>query len=360
VPRGCRRVGIDLGDAVIKRPTTVAAWQGKTVAFDAWNILYQFLSNIRQPDGTPLMDKQGRVTSHLAGILYRTANLVEAGVRPVFVFDGPPHPLKTETLLARSERRDKALVEYEAAKEAGDTEASFSKAQQASRLTLPMVQQAQELLGGLGIPVVQAPGEGEAQAAVMCAAGSVDAVCSQDFDALLFGAPVLLRYLNGGRRKLPGKRIWVDVEPEAIRLDETLEGMQATREQLVDAAILIGTDYNPGIRGIGPKKALQLIRKAGGLEPLVERLARSPESADSAVERALIEQHANLMDRDTVRRLFLDPPADPGLPIEAEPVNPDAVRHLMVETHGFNAERVEAALQRFGSSKRRQQTLFDF
>ena len=158
-------MGIDLGDVVIKHPTTLQDLHGQTVAFDAWNVLYQFLSNIRQPDGTPLMDAQGRVTSHLAGCLYRTANLVEAGIKPVFVFDGQPHHLKRETLAARSERRKQAEADYQDAKAAGDDEKAFSKAQQTSKMTSDMADEAKHLLRSLGIPVIEAPSEGEAQAA---------------------------------------------------------------------------------------------------------------------------------------------------------------------------------------------------
>src|SRR5688572_5717755 len=115
MPRVAPHVGIDLGDVVVRRPTTLAALNGKRVAFDAWNILYQFLSSIRQPDGTPLKNREGNVTSHLAGTLYRTSALIENGVKPVFVFDGPPHPLKAETLADRSARKVKAQAEYEKA-----------------------------------------------------------------------------------------------------------------------------------------------------------------------------------------------------------------------------------------------------
>jgi flap endonuclease-1 len=237
-------VGIDLSDVVVKRPVTLTEYSGKRIAFDAWNILYQFLASIRQPDGTPLKDKEGNITSHLAGILYRTANLVEAGIQPVFVFDGEPHPLKANTLAERGARKREAQAAYESALEAGDLETARTKAQQTSRLTLPMVQQAQQLLEALGIPVVQAPGEGEAQAAWMCQQGLVHAACSQDYDSVLFGAPRLVRHMaTGGRRKLPGKQVWVDVAPEEIDLQQSLAALELSRQQLVDVALLVGTDF---------------------------------------------------------------------------------------------------------------------
>lgn len=354
-------MGIDLSDVVVRRPVAVTDYAGKRVAFDAWNILYQFLASIRQPDGTPLMDREGRITSHLAGILYRTGNLVEAGVWPIFVFDGPPHPLKRETLADRAARKVAAQADMEKAIAAGDLETARSKAQQTSRLTPPMVEQAQELLRGLGIPVLQAPGEGESLAAALCAAGQVHAACSQDYDAILFGAPRLVRSLSAaGRRKLPGKQVWVDVTPEEIDLQQTLAALGLTREQLVDAALLVGTDFHPGVKGIGAKKAVALIKKSGSLEQILERLAADPASAESAVELAILESHEALMDRDAVRRIFLDPIAVAGFDLEPRPVDGGKVRDLMVERHGFSAQRVEAALEKFNAARKRtaQKTLF--
>jgi flap endonuclease-1 len=370
-------VGIDLGDIVVRRPATMAEYAGKRIAFDAWNVLYQFLSSIRAPDGTPLKDKEGRVTSHLAGTLYRTASLVEAGIKPIFVFDGEPHPLKKETLAGRAARK----VEAEAARAAAETQRETAraagdeagveqaeqrmrtKAQQTSRLTVPMVEQATELLTALGIPVLQAPGEGEAQAAWMCQQGLVHAASSQDYDAVLFGTPRLVRHLSVvGRRKLPGKQVWVETQPEEITLEGSLQGSGLTREQLMDVALLVGTDFHPGIDGIGPKKALALVKKEGSLEALIERLAADPASASSAAERSILEQHEALVERETVRRIFLDPAHRAVSPEELEPRMPDApkVRRMMVETHGFSPDRVDTALERFGAARKRlgQKTLF--
>jgi flap endonuclease-1 len=372
-----RGVGIDLGDIVVRRPAAMADYAGKRVAFDAWNVLYQFLSSIRAPDGTPLKDAEGRVTSHLAGALYRTANLVEAGIRPAFVFDGEPHPLKRETLAGRAARKveaeaHRALAEADrdAARaegdEAGAEEAEGrmrTKAQQTSRLDLPMVQETMALFRALGVPVLQAPGEGEAQGAWMARQGLVHAVCSQDYDAVLFGAPRLVRNLSVvGRRKLPGKQVWVDAQPEEIGLEESLAASGLTRERLVDVALLVGTDFHPGIRGIGSKKALALVKKEGSLEALLDRLAANPSSASSAVERAILEQHEALADRDAVRRIFLEPAhvaVDPG-DLEMRAPDPPAVRRLMVDGHGFSPERVDTALERFGAARKKtgQKTLF--
>jgi flap endonuclease-1 len=392
-------VGIDLGDVVVRNPTRIPELAGQRLAFDAWNILYQFLASIRTPDGSPLKDREGHVTSHLMGIMTRTGALVEAGVKPVFVFDGPPHPLKARTLGEREARKTKAQADYDTALQAAEATAdedekeahmvtARTKAQQTSRLTLPMVAEAQELLRGLGIPVVLAPGEGEAQASWMAHTGLVDAAVSQDFDALLFGTPSLVRNLStGGRRKLPGRQVWVDVEPERIPLaeslahaacdqkrckvhaedpttaDPTYTHVGLSREQLIDAALLVGTDFHPGVKGIGAKKATAAIAKAGNLEALRQRIADTAPEKRSAMEKLIADQGDGAFPHlDEVRRIFREPA---HVPVQADalglrPPDPAAVKDLLVTRHGFGLDRVEAALAKFGAARGRaaQKTLF--
>jgi flap endonuclease-1 len=347
-------------EGLVVRETSLQHYSGKRLAVDAWNILYQFLASIRGPDGTPLKDSEGRITSHLQGLLNRTGALVEAGVRPVFVFDGKPHQLKSETLAQRSARKEQAQKEYEAAIEEGDLETARTKAQQTSRLTPPMVEGAKELLSALGIPVLDAPEDGEAQASWMAQRGLVDGVVSQDYDALLFGAPLLVRNLGvAGRRKLPGKQVWVDSPPKEIPLADSLASLGLTREQLVDVALLVGTDFHPGIKGIGAKKAITLIKEAGSLDALLSRVLSS--SPQSAVERYIVEQQESLDVKEEVRRMFLEP-AHVEVEGEFSVKAPDArrVREIMVERHGFNAERVESALGKYQAArgKQSQRTLF--
>lgn len=198
-------MGVNLSGLVEPKTIELSDLRGKTVAIDAYNMIYQFLSIIRQPDGSPLCDKEGRVTSQLSGILYRTSNLICQGIEPIFVFDGKPNELKKATLDERKERREKATAEWEEAKEAGDMKKAFSKAQQTSRMTPEIRGSSKSLIKALGLPMVEAPSDGEAQAAYMCKKGSVYAAASQDFDSLLFGTPTLVRNMTiTGRRKIPG------------------------------------------------------------------------------------------------------------------------------------------------------------
>ena len=325
-------VGINLRDILVVHPEEdLGAFEGRVLALDAYNAIYQFLSSIRQPDGTPLMDSQGRVTSHLSGVLYRTSSIMAKGVRMVFVFDGPPHPLKKETLEARRDVREKARKDWKVALEEGDMEGARMKAQQTSVLDKAMVVEVKDLLDAMGIPWVDAPGDGEAQASYMSAKGDVWAVASQDYDSLLFGSELLVRNATlSGRRKLPGRgrREYVQVVPERVDLRENLKAMGLTREQLVDAAILVGTDFNPGIKGIGPKSAIKLVRAHKDLEGVLR-------VKDVEVEHA-----------DEIRSIFLEPAKTDDYDTDFGKVDESAALRMLVDDHQFSESRVLSALKK--------------
>ncbi|MEA3199963.1 MAG: flap endonuclease [Thermoplasmata archaeon] len=323
-------MGVDLSDVVPKTARKLEDFQGKTIAIDAHNAIYQFLSSIRQPDGTPLKDKQGRITSHLSGLLYRTANLAESGIRPVYVFDGKPPELKRATIDERIERKEKAQAEMEQALAEGDEERARTKAQQTSYLSHDMVGESKALLDALGIPWVQAPGEGEAQAAHMAARGDVWAASSQDFDSLLFGAPRLVRNLAvTGKRKLPGKSIWVDVEPELIELEAVLGALGLSRQQLVEAGILVGTDFDAGVKGVGPKRAVKLIKDKGNLTDVLQQL------------------EADVPEAEQIREIFLKPNVTDTYSVAFKTADEAAVRDILVKQHDFGEERVKATFPRY-------------
>ncbi|MCD6240643.1 flap endonuclease-1, partial [Candidatus Bathyarchaeota archaeon] len=258
-------MGVYLTPIIVKHVLRLEDLKGKSFAVDANNYLYQFLALVRLPDGTPLRDSEGHVTSHLAGLMFRTTRLLyEYKIDLVFVFDGEPPSLKMAEISKRRELRDKAYEEWIRALQQGDLASAFSKAIVTSRLTSEMIEDAKRLLDLLGIPYVQAPSEAEAQAAYMALKGDVWAASSKDYDSLLFGAPRLLRYLTiTGKEYLPSKGTFRPLYPELIELNEFLSKHGISHEQLVDLAILIGTDFNEGIKGIGPKKALKLIKTYG-------------------------------------------------------------------------------------------------
>jgi len=328
-------MGVNLSGLTDPRNIELSDLRGKTIAVDAYNTIYQFLSIIRQPDGTPLTDSKGRVASHLSGLLYRTANLIEAGIEPSFVFDGKPHVLKSDTITGRRERREKAEGEWKKAVEEGDIKKAFSKAQQTSRMTPDIIESSRQLLKYLGLPVVDAPMDGEAQGAYMCMNNDVDAAASQDFDSLLFGTPSLIRNVTiTGRRKVPGKDIYRDVKVEWIDSKGFLESLGITREQLVDICILMGTDFNPGLQGIGPKKGLNLIKKHGDLEAVLQHI---DQEIDNYQE---------------IRDIFLHGDHSKEYDIRPQPMDAEGIKILLCDEYEFSEDRVSSAIARIENSRK--------
>ncbi|MFH1750715.1 MAG: flap endonuclease-1 [Candidatus Micrarchaeota archaeon] len=321
-------MGVAIGDIITTKKMTFDEIRGK-IAIDAYNALYQFLSIIRQPDGTPLMDSQGRVTSHLSGLFYRTCNMLEKGLQPIYVFDGPPSELKKRTLAERREKKQLAMEEFERAKELGKEAEMKVYAQQTTKLTKDMAEEGKRLLQLLGIPALQAKSEGEAQCSQMCREGLVQAAGSQDYDALLFGTPVLLKNLTiAGRRKLPRKNIFVEVVPERIELQPNLDALGITQQKLIWIGILAGTDFNKGVHGIGAKKALKLVKEFDSFEAITQKLGKD-------------------LDYKPVEELFSKPDVASVSEKEIEFKEPDRdkLMEFMLERN-FSADRVQAALQR--------------
>ena len=327
-------MGVNLSGLIEPRTVELSELSGRTVAVDAYNTIYQFLSIIRQPDGAPLCDREGRVTSHLSGILYRTSNLISQGIEPCFVFDGAPHELKMITLADRKERREKAMAEWEYAVEEGDLKKAFSKAQQTSRMTKEIRDSAKELISYLGLPVVNAPSDGEAQAAYMCLKGDVWASASQDFDSILFGTPTLVRNMTiTGRRKVSGRDQYKDVKTEIIDSKEFLDSLGITREQLVDVCIMIGTDFNPGVQGIGPKKGLKLIKDHGD------------------IEHAMAHLSIDIPSYEEIREIFLRSSYSDDYSTASSDIQREEVIE-MLEGYDFSKERVENTLDKIDNSRK--------
>ena len=324
-------MGVNLTPIVVKRVVSLDDLRGKSFAVDAFVVLHQFLALIRGRDGSLLTDSEGRVTSHLVGLAFRTTRLIaDYGMRLVFVFDGRPPELKRAEVESRREAREKSEEEYRAAVAVGDYKTAFSKAVMTGRLTSDGIADAKRLLDLLGIPWVQAPSEGEAQAAYMAARGDVWASNSQDYDSLLFGAPRLVRYITiQGEEWLPSKGRARKLQPEIIELEGLLQGIGVTREQLIDLAILIGTDFNQGVRGIGPKTALKLIRTHGSIEGLSpEIVAKLPP------------------DVDAIRRIYLEPDVTDKYSLEEGGLDEEGLHGFLCGERSFSRERVETMVRR--------------
>jgi len=319
-------MGVALRDILTDYKIQVA-WEGLggIAAVDAHNALYQFLSIIRQPDGTPLMDSRGRITSHLSGILFRTSNFIEKGIKPVFIFDGEPPHFKQATIESRRQIRDRAGELWQEALKRGDEAEAYKQARSASRIDTHVIETSKGLLQLMGIPCVQAPSEAEAQAAFMVMRGDAQFVVSQDYDALLFGTPVLVRNLTvSGKRKMRGRTLTIN--PERMVLREVLGGLGISREQLIEIGILVGTDFNGGIHGIGAKTALKLVKQ--------NEFAAKIGTEDPA------------FDPQPIKDFFLSPPISDTYSLTWTKPDIEGIRRLLCDEYDFSAERVTVALDR--------------
>src|SRR3989344_1241429 len=254
-------MGLKIGNIVPRREIGFDELKGKIIAVDAFNAIYQFLTSIRQPDGTPLMDFKGNVTSHLSGLFYRNMALLEAGLKFIYVFDGEYHVLKGRTHEKRQEAKDKAKEEYMKAVEEEDIYKMGKYSRGFVRLNSEMINESKELLEAMGIAVVQASSEGEMQCSELVKSGQAWAVGSQDYDALVVGGKRLIQNLTLSRkRKTSSGEIYI--APEIIEYEKTLQTLEIDSEQFISLAILVGSDFNPGgVKGIGPKKALVLVKE---------------------------------------------------------------------------------------------------
>jgi len=330
-------MGVNLTELVQSaKPIGFEDLAGKCIAIDAYNTMYQFLSIIRDRfTGEPLKDSKGMVTSHLSGIFYRTARMLEHRIEPVYVFDGKPPAFKKRTTEARNRVREEARKKWEQAVEKKDYEAVRRYSQQASKLTKDMIDEAKKLLDSMGIPWIQAPSEGEAQAAAMVRKGQAWSTGSQDWDSLLFATPRFVKNLTiTGRRKVPRKEKYIEIVPELVELDGVLRGLGISQEQLIVLGILVGTDYNPGgIKGIGPKKALDLVKqhKRNTLEGAIGSVEWSAEAS-----------------AEDIFNFFRDPPVDEIGPDKLKQGNLDldGLKKVMVEEHEFSEDRLEGTLKR--------------
>jgi flap endonuclease-1 len=333
-------LGVNFKDLIPKTQVKLEDLGGKIIAIDAYNAIYQFLSIIRQPDGTPLKDSTGKITSHLSGLFYRTSNLVEMGIKPIYVFDGIPPALKSAEIERRKQVKVEAVASYAKAAASGDTAKMRTFASRATSMKDYMRDDSKKLLDLMGVPWVQAPSEGEAQAAYMTKKGDADYCASQDYDSLLFGAPKLLRNVTiSGTRKRAGTKTRVEVVPEVIELSKTLGQCKLTREQLIDVGILIGTDFNPdGIKGLGPKTALKLIKQYGTIENAIPH----------------IKNPSFPVEPKCIRKIFLHPEVTDTFKIEWREPNEAGLIDFMSREKEFGEERIKKSLDRMTAGNKKQ------
>jgi len=337
-------MGLQIGDIVPRKEVSFKDLKGKVIAVDAFNAIYQFLSSIRQPDGTPLMDSKGIVTSHLSGLFYRNVNLLAGGMKVVYVFDGEYHELKGKTKEKRSEAKDVMETKYRTALEEEDVEAMGKYAKGTSRITADMIKESKTLLEAMGVAVVQAPGEGEMQCAQLVKDKEAWAVGSQDYDSLVVGGDRLIQNLTLARSRKTRTGI-VYIAPEMIEYGDVLNSLGLTTDQFISLAILVGTDFNPGgVRGLGPKKALALVKEK-----------KFPVKIFGELE----EQGKLDFDWKKVFEIFKKPNVK-KIKVEFPKLDEEKIKKILVEEHDFSESRVEKQLEKLRDVKKKgaQKTLF--
>lgn len=337
-------MGLNLKDLVVREKTTLEAFSNKVIAIDAYNAIYQFLASIRGPDGLQLSDSEGRITSHLSGLLYRNVNFLSLGIKPVYVFDGKPPSLKTAEIERRKQIKKDATVKYEKAIAEGNMEDARKFAQQTTSMKDGMVKESKQLLSYFGIPYIEAPSEGEATAAHLTNTGLAYAAASQDFDSILCGAKRLVRnFTNSGRRKIPNRNTYIDILPEIIETKKTLEDLGITREGLIDVGILIGTDFNPsGFERIGPKTALKMIKQYSRLEDIPQ-----------------IQEQLQDIDYQQIREIFLHPKVADVHEIVFGETDYNGITSYLVKERSFSEDRVLSTLNRLKKALERKSQNLD-
>jgi flap endonuclease-1 len=343
-------MGVNFKELVVKKEISISDLSNRKLVVDGNNMLYQFLSTIRQADGTPLMDSHGSITSHLNGLFHRTTKLMHNGIKLVFVFDGVPPAMKRAESERRAGIKEEAKVLYEAAKQAGNVEEMKKYSMRTSRLTKEMIAEAVELIEALGLPVVRAPSEGEAQAAFMAKQGDVYAEISQDYDCMLFGVPRMIQNLTiSERKKSKDKLSYETVKPQMIELEPNLRDLGITQDQLIALGILVGTDYDiGGVKGIGPKKALDLVKQYG-------------DDFDRLFEAAKWSEHFDYSWKD-VFNLFKEMPVIKDYRLEWNDIDKEKVFAVLCDKHEFSRQRVQDTLDNLdkAQAKLAQKGLGDF
>jgi len=327
-------MGLQISELVPKKQISFKDLENKKIAIDASQMLFQFLTSIRQPDGTPLMDKNQNITSHLQGIITRLTNLMQQGLKLCLVFDGKAPLLKIKEQEEREYRKQLAEEKLEKAKEEGDEESVLKYSKQSVRIKKEMIDEAKELVQALGLPIIQAPSEAEAQASFICERGDVDYVGSSDFDCLLYNAPKLVRNLTlSKRRKLPSG-VYVTVNPELIELNEVLNNLGINHDQLIVLAILVGTDFNEGVPKIGPKTALRLVKQYKNFDELFKEVK---------AEFNWKQIYATFKNMSVIKNYKL------------KWTQPDVekIKEILVKRHDFNEERIDNNLKRIINVKKK-------
>eukprot|EP00742_Colponemidia_sp_Colp-10_P014147 GILJ01016031.1.p1 GENE.GILJ01016031.1~~GILJ01016031.1.p1 ORF type:complete len:402 (+),score=60.07 GILJ01016031.1:115-1320(+) len=345
--KGLAKLIGDIAPAALKEQT-FASYTGRKLAIDASMSLYQFLiavrSNVQGENYGMLTNEAGEVTSHIQGLFSRTIKMMENGIKPLFVFDGKPPALKVAQLAKRSTRKHEATAQLAAAEDQGHAEDIQKYASRVVTVTTQHVDEAKRLLTLMGVPIVQAPSEAEAQCSRLCMAGKVYGTASEDMDSLPFGTPKLVRHMTfADARKMP----IVEIDLQTVLNDLGLD-----MRQFIDVCILSGCDYTDAIKGIGPMTAYKLIKTHGSIEAALHQLDKT---------KYIIPDN---FDFEGARQLFLSPDVVSVQDLDLVWKQPDeaGLRQFLVVEKNFDPTRVESSLKKLrnAQSKASQSRLESF
>lgn len=345
-------MGVAIGSLIedCKKKIELSDFKGKKFGFDAYNMLFQFVTTIRGIDGEPLKNENGEITSHYSGLFYRISNVLSYGIKPIFVYDGESHELKAKTRQERRERRAIAKKKLEKARAEEDIVGINKFSRQAATIDEKIIEESKELLTAMGVPCFTAPGEAEAQISFMTLTGQIDYCVSQDFDCFLFGSPNLLRNIGvSGKRKVPFKKVYIDVYPYVIESEKIFSKLNITREKLIWMSLLIGTDFNDKVEGVGPKTALKLVQENDSFEDIITQLKEKNKEID--------------FDYKEIIDIFLKPDIERN-PIYDRPIfDRQKIEHILIDKANFEEKRTVNYLNEFEKKRNevdKQKTLNDW
>lgn len=340
-------MGIALKELISGKEVDLKSLSNKVICIDVPVLLYQFLTTIRQSDGAYFSDDSGQITSHLIGINSRITKLIQQGLKLVFVFDGKSPELKKAEQMKRHEKKKEAEAKYKIAMEKKDFSEMRKYAQRSVKITEEIIEETKELIKGFGCPIIEAPSEAEAQASHMVKKGDAYAVATQDADPLMLGCPKIIKNLSlVGKHKKANKLDYQTYKPEIIELSSVLNNLGIDQEQLIMVSILVGTDFNPGgIKGIGPKNALKLVKEHNTKQALIDNLKDKIE-----------------FDFDEVYNTIKNIPVTDDYSLQWNNVDAEKIKYLLVEKHNFSAERIEKSLMQLKeySESKKQKNLGEF
>ncbi len=279
------------------------------------------------------------MTGHILGLFNRSIMLMEKGVRPCWVFDGKPPEAKKRTLNERKKKKEQAEQNRQEALEEGDMDKVLKYAGMSVKVTSQMTNDAKELVRLLGLPVIEAPSEAEAECSIMAKAGKVYAVATEDMDCLTFGCPILLRDFTNK-----------DDPVIEIKLDIVLKDLNITMDQFIDICILCGCDYADSIDGIGPIKAHKLIQEYKNIEGV---LAYVDEYNKDGKKKKKFIYDLETFPYEEARKLFRNPECSDPEKIELKFLTPDyeGLKKFLVEGKGFAESRIDSAMKRIEAAK---------